>query len=146
MKDKHRDQVDSPDGSSRVEGRYHTTDEDLVLCLSDTPTLSMNETTGVFQTVPVRESAWYTAMFDVELSRVLDLTETKTLGRLGINPTDLVQPEPWGHRLTQEIARKARSMGFEAILAPTARPGLSGRNLVVFLEVVAATGGTVSRS
>ena len=146
VKYKRRKQVDSPEGSSKVEGRYHTTDEDMAVYLSDSPTLSMNESTKAFQTVPIKESAWYTATFDVGLSRVLDLTDPEILGGLGIAPADLVQPKPGGYRLTQEIAQNARTNGFEAVLAPTARPGMSGKNLVVFLEVVAETGGTVAQA
>ncbi len=56
VKDKDRNQVDSPKGSSMVDGRYHTADEDLVLYLSDSPTLSMNESTKAFQTVTLKES------------------------------------------------------------------------------------------
>ena len=55
-----------------------------------------------------------------------------------------MQPKPGGYNLTQRIATKARTTGFEAILVQTARPGLSGNNLVVFLEVVANTKGIVA--
>ncbi|HUU03851.1 MAG TPA: RES family NAD+ phosphorylase [Myxococcota bacterium] len=143
VKYKRRRQVSSTKGSSIVEGRYHTTDKDSVLYLSDYPSLSMDESTQAFKTVPIKDSAWYTATFNVELSQVLDLTDPKILGRLGIMPTDLVQPKPMGYRLPQQLAEKARASGFEAILAPSARFGTSGKNLVVFVEVVANTGGTV---
>lgn len=143
VKNKYRKKVESPEGSSNVEGRYHTTDVDMALYLSDSPTLSMNESSKAFQTVPLKESAWYTATFEVELKHVLDLTDPKALIDLGVTPADLVQPKPVGYRLTQEIAKEARANGFEAVLAPTARPGMSGKNLVVFLEVVAESGGTV---
>jgi len=94
--------------------------------------------------VPLKESAWYTATFIVKLARVLDLTDPKVLDRLGVTPADLVQPKPGGYRLTQEIAKEARANGFKAVIAPTARPGMSGRNMVVFLEVVADTRGTAA--
>ena len=133
-------QVDSPVGSSMVEGRYHTTAEDSVLYLSDSPTLCMNESTKIFQTVALKESAWYTATFKIELSHVLNLTDAKILKHLGLKPMELLQPWPGGYSLTQMIATKARTTGFEAILVQTARPGLSANNLVVFLEVI----GTVA--
>lgn len=139
-----RRQVDSPAGSARVAGRYHTTDEDQVLYLSDTPALSVNESTRLFQTVPLGESAWYTATFEIGLARVLDLADQRIVERLGLTTADLVQPRPGGYLLTQAVARQARAAGFEAIRAPSARPGLSGSNLVVFLEVVEETGGVVS--
>lgn len=140
---KYRKKVDSPEGSARVEGRYHTTDEDMVIYLSDSPSLSMNESSKAFQTVPLKESAWFTATFKVDLKRVLDLTNPEVQSRLGIAPADLVQPKPGGYRLTQEIGNEARANGFEAVIAPTARPGMSGKKLVAFLDVVAETGGTV---
>jgi RES domain-containing protein len=143
VKNKYRKKVDSPEGSARVDGRYHTTDEDMVIYLSDSPTLSMNESSKAFQTVPLKESAWFTATFKVDLKRVLDLTDPDSLNRLGVTPADLVQPKPGGYRLPQEIAKEARANGFEAMLAPTSRPGMSGKNLVVFLEVVDESGGTV---
>jgi len=146
VKNKYRTKVESPEGSARVDGRYHTTEVDMVIYLSDSPTLSMNESSKAFQTVPLKQSAWFTATFTVELKRVLDLTDPEVLNRLGVTPADLVQPKPVGYRLPQEIAEKARANGFEAILAPTARPGMSGKNLVVFLEVVDESGGTVALS
>ena len=115
-----------------------------MLYLSDSPTFCMNESTKIFQTVAIKESAWYTATFKVELSHVLNLTNPKTLKHLNIKPTDLAQPWPGGYRLTQMIATKARTTGFEAILVQTARPDLSGNNLVVFLNVVTQTKGTVA--
>jgi RES domain-containing protein len=144
VKNKYRTKVKSPEGSAKVEGRYHTTDVDMVIYLSDSPTLSMNESSKAFQTVPLKESAWYTATFTVELKRVLDLTDPEALSRLGVTPADLVQPKPGGYRVPQEIAKEARANAFEAILAPTARPGMSGKNLVVFLEVLADSGGTAA--
>jgi RES domain-containing protein len=143
VKNKYRNKVDSPEGSARVDGRYHTTDVDMVVYLSDSPTLSMNESSKAFQTVPLKQYAWYTATFSVELKHVLDLTDPEVLSRLGVTPADLVQPKPGGYRLPQEIAARARANGFEAILAPTARPGMSGKNLVVFLDVLEESGGTV---
>jgi hypothetical protein len=97
----------------------------------------MGEATQIFRTVPIDRAAWYTATFEVGLEKVLDLTAAKVLGRIEITLADLVQPGPPGFRLPQAIATAARGRGFTAILAPTARPGLQGANLVVFLDVVA---------
>lgn len=143
VKDKHRSKTDSPIGSSRVDGRYHTAAEDEVLYLSETPTLCMNESTQVLKSVPLKDAAWHTATFVVELTKVLDLTSGKVLSSLGITPADLMQPRPGGYRLTQAVATASRVQGFEALLAPTARPGLSGNNLTAFLEVITRTGGMV---
>jgi RES domain-containing protein len=143
VKDKYRKQVSSPVGSSLVDGRYHTAKEDWVLYLSESPALSMNESARLFRTVPFKESAWFTATFVVNLSRVLDLTDANVLGQLGLAPADLVQTGPGGYKLTQRIATAARSACFEAIMAPSARSGVSGNNLVVFLEVVGDAKGKV---
>jgi hypothetical protein len=126
-----------------VDGRYHTAVEDQALYLSDSPTLSMGEATQLFCTVPIKKAAWYTATFEVDLRRVLDLTAGKVLGRLEITIADLVQAGPPGFRLPQSIATAARDRGFTAILAPTARPGLHGSNLVVFLEVLTDLGASI---
>ena len=138
-----RKQVASPLGSSKVDGRYHTAIEDQALYLSESPALSMGEATQVLSTVPIKKAAWYTATLEVDLKRVLDLTAPKVLGRLEITVADLVQPGPPGFRLPQKIATAARGRGFTAILAPTARPGLQGANLVVFLEVLTDPGASV---
>ena len=137
VSDVRRAQVASPVGSSKVDGRYHTVSEDQVLYLADSPTLSMGEATQIFRTVPIDRAAWHTATFEVGLEKVLDLMAPKVLGRIEITLADLVQPGPPGFRLPQTIATAARGRGFTAILAPTARPGLQGANLVVFLDVVA---------
>jgi len=143
VSDTWRKQVASPLGSSKVNGRYHTAIEDQVLYLSDSPTLSMGEATQIFRTVPIKKAAWYTATFEVNLKRVLDLTAPKVLDRLEITLADLLQPGPPGFRLPQMIASAARGRGFTAILAPTARPGLKGSNLVIFLEVLTDPGASV---
>ena len=143
VSDVRRAQVACTVGSSKVDGRYHTVSEDQVLYLSDSPALSMGEATQIFRTVPIDRAAWYTATFEVSLEKVLDLTAPKVLGRIEITLADLVQPGPPGFRLPQTIATAARGRGFTAILAPTARPGLQGSNLVVFLEVLTDPGASV---
>jgi RES domain-containing protein len=143
VSDRWRDEVDSPVGSSMVDGRYHTAAEDQALYLSDSPTLSMGESTRIFSTVPINERAWHTAAFEVDVKRVLDLTDPGVLERLGLAAADLLQPGPAGFAMPQAVATAARAKGFTAILAPTARPRLPGANLVVFLENVATSGGTV---
>jgi RES domain-containing protein len=143
VSDVRRKQVASPFGSSKVDGRYHTAVEDQALYLSDSPTLSMGEATQIFRTVSIKKTAWHTASFEIDLRRVLDLTAPTVLSRLEITPADLVQPGPPGFRLPQTIATEARGRGFAAILAATARPGMQGVNLVVFLEVLSDPGASV---
>jgi len=143
VSDARRKQVSSPLGSSKVDGRYHTAVEDQVLYLSDSPTLSMGEATQIFRSVPIKRAAWHTATFEIDLKRVLDLTSPTVLSRLEITLVDLVQLGPPGFRLPQTIATEARGRGFTAILAATARPGLQGANVVIFLEVLTDPGASV---
>ena len=50
----------------------------------------------------------------------------------------------WGHDRSEALRNlQDRSRGFTAILAPTARSGLQGSNLVVFLEVLSDPGASV---
>jgi RES domain-containing protein len=145
VSDRYRTEVASPIGSSKVDGRYHTQAEDQVLYLSDSPTLSMAEATRILTTVPLPDTAWHTATFEVDLKRVLDLTDKAALARLALSPADLLQPAPVGLKLPQAIATAARGRGFDGVLAPSARPGMPGVNLVIFLEVAGASGGSVRR-
>ena len=143
--DRWRDQVASAVGSSRVDGRYHTAAEDRVLYLSSSPQLSMAEAARLFRTVPAARAAWFTCAFAVDLRRVLDLTSPEVLGRLGLTAAGLVQPGPSGFKLPQAVAAAARAAAFDALVAPSARPATTGHNLVIFLEVLSATGGSVTR-
>lgn len=70
---------------------------------------------------------------ELKLSKVLDLTDASVCRGLGINRKELVETD-WAKEnaefreaRTQVIGRIAREIGFEAILAPSAR--WSGRNL-----------------
>ncbi|HHQ47761.1 MAG TPA: RES domain-containing protein, partial [Acidobacteria bacterium] len=133
-------------GSSRVDGRYHTAREDQVLYLSSSPELSMAESARLFRTVPMHRAAWFTCAFEVALERVLDLTSPAVLDTLGLSIADLVQPGPAGFKRPQTLATAARAAGFDALLAPTARPHMTGANLVVFLEILPTTGDTVVKA
>lgn len=72
-----------------------------------------------------------TGPFEVHLSRCLDLTNPSCQQTLGVSPEQLLDPTDF--TLTQSIARQARKLGFEAILAPSA-VGADCRSLVVFKD------------
>lgn len=83
----------------------------------------------------------------IQLSHVLDLTDSRVRRSLGFTVNDLVT-EDWSaiqesgqEAWTQALARGAATAGFEAIVVPSARhPG--GKNVVVFPQNLSA-GSTV---
>ncbi len=56
--------------------------------------------------------------FSVNLIRCLDLTKPSFQQTIGVTSSLLIDPSDFS--LTQSIAREARSLGFEAIIAPSA--------------------------
>jgi RES domain-containing protein len=82
---------------------------------------------------------------EVELQRVLKLTDAAIRRRRGVTAGDLIRTD-WQHAqdvlgreaLTQEIGRLARDAGFEALLVPSAATR-SGRNLDIFPDRLAST-------
>ena len=67
------------------------------------------------------------ARIQVELHRVLDLTDPGTLAALDLRPEDLVGDD-W--QRTQRLGAQARAAGFEGLLVPSAAG--PGDNLVIF--------------
>jgi RES domain-containing protein len=70
------------------------------------------------------------ASIDLQLNRVLDLTDRKLLRRVKITWNQLVQA---GFYATQEIGLRAWEGGMEALLVPSAADPAE-RNLAVFLD------------
>ena len=69
--------------------------------------------------------------FSVRLTRCLDLTNQSCQRKIGVTTSHLMNPSDFS--LTQSIAREARSLGFEAVIAPSAvRDDCS--SLVVFKD------------
>ncbi len=68
--------------------------------------------------------------FEVDLERVIDLTDLKQCEDLGIEPDDLLADN---HAIPQSVAKRLRRKGVEAILVPSARDH-DGKNMVLFLE------------
>lgn len=67
---------------------------------------------------------------EVDVGRVLDLTDESERTRWGLDLTALAGDE---HTLCQEVGRAARREGYEAILYPSAARA-SGLNVVVFTD------------
>ena len=68
--------------------------------------------------------------FEVDLERVIDLTDPKQCEDLGIEPDDLLKDN---HAIPQSVAKRLRRQGVQAILVPSARHH-AGKNMVLFLE------------
>lgn len=69
--------------------------------------------------------------FSVNLTKCLDLTNQSIQQTLRVSPAQLINPSDFP--LTQSIAREARNLGFEAIIAPSA-VGEDCNSLVVFKD------------
>lgn len=72
--------------------------------------------------------------FKASLRHCLDLTSTKTLKALNLTREELVAPDDFTK--PQAVARAARRLGFEALIAPSA-VGLDCATLVVFKDKLA---------
>ena len=76
------------------------------------------------------ESAWWIYELEVTSESVLDLTDPEVLQKAGIQQGSLTGADI---SATQEIARQARTQGYEALLVPSAAaPG--SKNLVLFVD------------
>lgn len=120
-----RDRAVSTEGSELYGGRYNQKSAFGALYCGDTPALCRAEVRKA--TAGRRLGPFMLATIRVELRRVLDLTDHAVLVRLGLRPDDLVGPN-WAP--TQELGRRAREAGFEALLVPSA--AAPGANLVLF--------------
>ena len=71
--------------------------------------------------------------FEVDLERVIDLTDPKQRADLDIEPNDLLEDTEDTHAIPQSVAKRLRRKGIEGILVPSARDH-DGKNMVLFLE------------
>ncbi len=69
--------------------------------------------------------------FNVRSTRCLDLTQPFFQDALGLSSSQLIDPDDFS--VTQSVAREARNLGFEIIIAPSAT-GNDCKNLVVFRD------------
>ena len=71
----------------------------------------------------------------MELGSVLDLSDPHVQKELGITPAEIASDRASDKAKLLNIADKARAMGHEAILSPSARDP-KGRNLNVYLDMM----------
>lgn len=122
-----RDRALRTEGSELYGGRYNPKGTFGALYCGETPVVCGAEVRKA--TAGRRLGPFVLATVRVDLQRVLDLTDHAVLQRLGLRPDDLVGSD-WGP--TQELGRRAREAGFEALLVPSA--AAPGANLVLFLD------------
>ena len=110
-------------------GRYNPKGEFAVLYLAARPECGYRE---VMQRVGNKEHLLkprIVGTFEVQLTRCLDLINEESRRVLEVTLEDLTTLGQY--KITQAIAREARAIGFEAVLAPSA-VGKDCHNLVVF--------------
>jgi RES domain-containing protein len=110
----------SGDGARRLGGRFNPPHSFPVLYLCLTRPCVAAELTRQAERQGLDVDALLPReLFEIsaELDKVLDLTDTSTLGALGIAPPDLVRED---HRFTQEIGEAAHEHAFQAIRSPSA--------------------------
>ncbi len=121
-------------------GRYNVVGC-AALYLASSPTLAVCEHLQLAETFEAKRfPPRLLVSVDVDLGRVLDLTDDATLLRLGVTREGLLGPysnNPEAPSITQTIAMRARKNGIEAILAPSALVPTE-HNLVVFRDNVAS--------
>jgi RES domain-containing protein len=115
-------------------GRYNPAGEFGALYTSLGPTTAREEVRkGLQKEVGLRRRKPSPRLYKlaVQKVRVLDLTDSEVLARLGWQHASLVRTDVRAWENTQELGRAARNAGCEAILAPSAaRPGF--KNLIIF--------------
>lgn len=117
--------------------RYNPKGEFGVLYLSSSPECCWREKLKQVQGNAADLPAQVIGRFDVRLSKCLDLTDPVSLKALAVDTGDLTEPSDFA--TTQELARQARRIGFEAILAPSAI-GAECHSLVVFKDKLVSPG------
>lgn len=110
----------SGDGARRLGGRFNPPHSFpvLYLCLSRACVVAELRQQAKRQGLDI-DALLPRELFEinVDLDKVLDLTDDSTLETLGIAPADLVRE---GHGLTQEIGEAAHNRSFQAIRSPSA--------------------------
>lgn len=114
--------------------RYNPKGEFAVLSLSSTPECAYREKLKQVGEDPRSLKPQVVATFTLRLARCLDLTDAATRRRLGVSLSQLVGPTDF--TVIQALAREARKLGFEAIMAPSAI-GDDCHSLVVFKDRLA---------
>ena len=126
---KREDEILSTQGSFAYGGRYNPPGEFGALYLGETIEVSRTERSKKIKDFFV--STQVAGKIKVSYKKVLDLTDSGVLKKLGIKMDQILSKEKdEGWDLTWEIARLAYQLGFEAILAPSITG--AGNNLIIF--------------
>jgi len=112
-------------------GRFNPKHEFGVLYLSVSPACCNQERARQFPAGTGFFRPFVTARFRVDLRRCLDLTRPEFLEDLAVQRADLLMDNDYV--LPQAIAREARRVGFDALIAPSAASDRC-QNLVVFKD------------
>jgi RES domain-containing protein len=132
-------------GARRSDGRYHRPEFEIpVVYTGTTRRVTQAETVGVTadqmaQNLSGLKKTQAIVEIEVNLSQVLDLTDSEILTTLGVNESELFAD--WKKAkvatVTQTLGKCAREVGFEAILSPSAALPGTWRNLNIFPDKVA---------
>jgi RES domain-containing protein len=122
-------------GSKLNGGRYNAPGVDGVLYASLEKATAIAEITKGLTARGVNPSIfgprdWWLYEIELNLRKVLDLTDPKVLAHLQLTADSLAAEDV---RLTQQIGKQALEAGFQAILAPSATH--KGRNVVILLAI-----------
>jgi len=128
----HESSRGSPLAAYRAPGRYHLTSEEA----EQTSYLSFSVATCIAEVSHhlgsmVKFRNRWSLEFEVTVERVVDLTTARELRRLKITKEDLTDDADCG--IPQEVARRVRRMGIQALIVPSVRDP-AGKNVVLFLE------------
>lgn len=126
------DRILSTEGNRYYPGRYHIAGETGILYTSFDRDAAMREL-GRHASRSHLQGGLAVAKIRVKLQKVLDLTRTAVLAKLGLSKDALVASDC---SITQAISMLARKAGFQGLLVPSATG--SGVNLVVFENNLAA--------
>lgn len=115
--------------------RYNPKGEFGILYLSISPECTYREKLKQVHGRKQNLSPQVIGTFRVKLTKCLDLTTPSILQTFRVSLDQLINPfiNPSDFSLTQSIARQARKLGFEAIIAPSAI-GENCSSLVVFKD------------
>lgn len=131
---RYRSEIDETAHTVLYSWRYNPKGEFGVLYLSSSPDCAWREKLrqvhGRAEDLPPQA----VGTFSVDLSRCLDLTNPQSRRQLDLSLETITQPNDF--TTTQSLAREARLLGFEAIVAPSAA-GEPCHSLVVFKDKLA---------
>jgi RES domain-containing protein len=121
-------------GSKLNGGRYNAPGVDGVLYASLEKATAVAEITKGLTARGINPDAfgprdWWLYEIELDVNKVLDLTDPKVLAHLQINADSIIGDDV---HLTRQIGKQAIDAGFQAILAPSATH--HGKNVVILLR------------